>query len=224
MILIVSASFEEVSLLFHNKSYSCGEVIPFMLGKHTNLSLLVTGVGAVPTAFHLSTALLSGKYTKVINIGIAGSFRQKLRIGDVVAINQDTFADYGIDNNGVFETLFENSLAKKDQKPFEEGWMKCNHLDSFGTNLQLPKVKAITVATTSGSKSRIDHHVERYTPDIETMESAAIFYTCIMLGVPFICLRGISNRVESRNPKNWSIPLAIENVCNEAKKIFENIA
>jgi len=41
-----------------------------------------------------------------------------------------------------------------------------------------------------------------------------------MMNVPFVCLRGISNRVEPRNTAGWNITLAVDNVCREAEKVI----
>ena len=41
------------------------------------------------------------------------------------------------------------------------------------------------------------------------MEGAAFFYACLMMQVPFLEIRSISNHVEPRNRAAWDIPLAI---------------
>jgi futalosine hydrolase len=52
----------------------------------------------------------------------------------------------------------------------------------------------------------------RLSPDVESMEGAAVFYCCDQVGQPVIQLRSISNYVESRKKENWQTGLAIKNL------------
>jgi futalosine hydrolase len=63
----------------------------------------------------------------------------------------------------------------------------------------------------------------RFSPDIETMESAAFFYVCLQEKIPFLALRAISNKVEPRDKSKWNIPLAMQNLSNVLKNVFYNI-
>jgi futalosine hydrolase len=76
----------------------------------------------------------------------------------------------------------------------------------------LNRAKGITVSAASGSEQVITKWQNLYSPDIETMENAAVFYSCLMANVPFISIRSISNRVEPRSKLGWNIPLALENL------------
>src|ERR1700709_1086980 len=60
-----------------------------------NCSVLITGAGMVPTAFALGRHLPHNVYNLVINLGIAGSFDRNIKLGDVVEITRDTFAELG---------------------------------------------------------------------------------------------------------------------------------
>ena len=166
--------------------------------------VLVTGIGNVATCFHLAQTLMQRSYSSAISIGIAGSFTETITIGETVQITEDCFADLGVDNNGQFRSLKEEGLQGDD---------------FLGNPFPLPtkhrEVRGITVQTASGSQKRIDELIEKFHPQIETMENAAFFYVCRMMNIPFASFRGISNKVEPRNRKNWRITEAIENV-NEA--------
>jgi futalosine hydrolase len=223
MILIVSATQQEVKELYPNCNLPVGSITRLSVGIRNDINVLITGVGSVPTTFHLLTALSKGIYTSVINLGIAGSFTQKLSLGDVVVIEKETFGDYGIDDNGQLYSLFEKKLANPNQFPFENGWIHWTSSKYFPLLSQIPKVRGVTVSTASGSVEKINKIKKLFSPDIETMEGAAVFYTCSMKNVPYICLRGISNMVEPRNVSNWNLPLAINNVCLEAKKLIEKL-
>jgi futalosine hydrolase len=56
---------------------------------------------------------------------------------------------------------------------------------------------------------------KKFDADIETMEGAAFFYSCLQLKIPFLQIRAISNFVEPRDKSKWNIPLALENLSTE---------
>jgi len=79
----------------------------------------------------------------------------------------------------------------------------------------LPKVSGITVNKAHGSKSSIEKCIEKYSAEVETMESAAIFSICLSQKINFQCLRSISNFVEPRNRAAWDIEKALKNLTTE---------
>ncbi len=223
MILIVAATPLEVKPIIPSLNTKFGEITSLSNVSTGNVDLLVSGIGGVPMAFHLTKALLSRDYAHVINIGIAGSFSKDIGIGEVVVVDSDTFADYGIDDNGLFKNLFQIKLSNPNEKPFDNGWLNWSHNEEFTFAKEFKRVKAITVETSSGSDDRIANVITQYNPEIETMEGAAVFYSCLQLEIPFICLRGISNYVEPRKIGNWNIEVAVENVCMQAIKVIDSI-
>jgi len=220
MLLLVSATSQEVAPLCPNSTLPIGEITPLATGYSNALNVLITGVGSVSTTFHLLSAISKGIFTTIINLGIAGSYIPNIGLGQVVVVERDTFADYGIDDNGKFYSLFDKKLANPNQFPFENGWIQWNSSEHFSPSSEIPRAKGITVSTATGSTEIINRNIKHFSPDIETMEGAAVFYVCSMLNIPFICLRGISNMVEPRDSSQWNINMAINAVCNEAQKLM----
>jgi futalosine hydrolase len=221
MLLLVAATSFELKPLLSDQHLNQGEISTFIAANGMEYAVLITGIGSVPTAFHLTKAIQTGKYSVVVNAGVAGTYNMALQNGDVVVVDSDTFADYGIDDNGNFRTLFQEGLANPNHAPFTKGVMNCNYNQNVMLHLtQLKRVSGITVSTASGSTQVIDRLENFYNPDIETMESAAVFYICLMTGTPFLCLRAISNRVEPRNRKSWDLPLAINSLCTEVNNLI----
>lgn len=208
-ILIAAATATELGT-WGSTAPSAGQVFALDSSTHHRIDVLVTGVGVAATTFHLTQH--ASKYDIVVNIGIAGSYSSSLPIGSVVCVQFDTFADYGIDSNGVFIPLSKAGLAPPPDF-MENKWTVASPY-----SYELATVRGITVGTASGSTWAIDRNVERWNPDIETMEGAAIFYVCNALNKPFICIRAISNMVEPRNTSRWNIPLAVERLYSETKK------
>jgi futalosine hydrolase len=155
-----------------------------------------------------------------INAGIAGSFRDDLPAGEVVIPVSDCFADAGIDTGKGFMTLAEAGLEDPDQYPFRGGKIIAeNKYVKKATGLLKP-VKAITVNTSTGSTETIERLVNKYDPDIETMEGATFFYICTREEIPFLALRSISNRVEPRNREKWDIRLALYKLQIQLKEVL----
>ena len=60
---------------------------------------LITGIGMVNTAINLTKELMKNRYDLVINMGVAGSFSNELRNGDVIEVIEDNFSEIGFEND-----------------------------------------------------------------------------------------------------------------------------
>ncbi len=175
-----------------------------------DLSLLISGVGSPATIFHLTSLLSKDSYDRVIQLGVAGSYNPDIEKGTLVEVGEDCFADLGIDDRGVFTSIFDAGLSDPDLEPFSKGVL----VNPLQKATGLPMVKGITVNTASGSKELIDQRKSKYFPDIESMEGAAAFFVCLQNSIPIIQVRSISNLVEPRDREAWELDLAIQNLNN----------
>ncbi|MDR0386058.1 MAG: futalosine hydrolase [Prevotellaceae bacterium] len=205
-ILVTAATFAELQYI--NKSDS--------------ITAAVTGTGSVSAAYHL-TKLLSDKYDLVLNIGIAGSFSERLGAGEVVAVYSETFGDFGVAAKDGFLTCFEENIVAADMFPFSGGTLISENAGKASRDMSIPLVKGVTNNTVSGEEKLIRRMKDKFSPDIETMEGAAFFYVCLMENVPFIEIRSISNIVEPRDKSRWNIPLAIKNLSGRVNTYLANI-
>ena len=175
--------------------------------------LLITGVGSMATAWSLKQWItLNEKPDLAINAGIAGSFNERLNIGDVVMPVSDCFADAGVEDGENFLTLFESGLINANDFPYKDGLLYTDTRYNEKMKSILEPVRAITVNTATGSETTRGKLLKKFNPDIETMEGATFFYICSREDIPFLALRAISNKVESRNKNNWNIDLALHNL------------
>ncbi len=198
--LIVSATYNELSTLIKKLSLK-KETDNFYISD--NFDILISGIGNAFTIYNLTEHLNKYTYKLIINVGIAGTFNKKICLGDIVSVKSDCFADIGIDDNGIFYTLEEAGLISNKLKI------------KFASDLitkEIIKVEAITVNTASGSADKIYKLVNKFKPDIETMEGASVAFVANNKSVPVIQIRAISNYVEPRNKANWNINLAINNL------------
>jgi futalosine hydrolase len=186
-----------------------------------DISLLVTGVGSVATAWALKQWIsVNEKPDLAINGGIAGSYNDVYGIGEVVMPVSDCFADAGIEDGEKFLTLSESGLTNPDDFPFKKGILLADTRYSVQMKSLLKPVSAITVNTATGSESTRNKLILKFNPDIETMEGATFFYICARENIPFLALRAVSNRVEPRNKSNWNIRLAIDNLSEKLKEVI----
>jgi len=199
-LLLVVATEGEIIPEFRREGYDLYPLNPFGI----QADILVTGPGAVPTTLALSRVIDS--YSFIVNIGIAGSYSNDLPLGSVVLVDSDAFADYGIDDNGTFRHI--DTVIQPKSLALSE--LVNPYAIDFKSNLR--RVKGITVSTSSGSIQKISLLKSNWNAQVETMESAAVFYVCLKLSKPFACVRAISNYVEPRNQKSWQIDMAVQNL------------
>ena len=175
--------------------------------------LLITGIGSMATAWSLKQWItLNEKPDLAINAGLAGSFNDRINIGDVVMPVSDCFADAGVEDGENFLTLFESGLINANDFPYKDGLLYTDTRYNEKMKSILEPVRAITVNTATGSETTRGKLLKKFNPDIETMEGATFFYICSREDIPFLALRAISNKVESRNKNNWNIDLALHNL------------
>lgn len=185
------------------------------------INLLIAGVGSISTAWAMKQWIsVNGKPDLAINAGIAGSYKDDYRIGDIVAPISDCFADAGIEDGDDFRTLFEAGLTGFDESPFKNGLLPADSRYSAKMITILKPARAITVNTATGSDSTRLKLLKKFNPDIETMEGATFFYICARENIPFLALRAISNRVEPRNKSNWNIALALDNLSEKLNEVI----
>ena len=190
-------------------------------GPNKKIELLITGIGVASTIYHLTKSLLQTKYDIVIQAGIAGSFTEDLQFGEVVLVREDTFADYGVEENGVLKNLFNSGLVNENVFPFEKGWL-INQNDFLNAGF-LRTIKAITINKITDNKEQINQQKNIFKADIESMEGAAFHYVCLQIGIPFLQIRSISNKVGERDKTKWEMNEAIRNLNHEVEKLLQSL-
>ena len=176
--------------------------------KFKDCTVLVAGLGMVNTAIHLTEELLKNEYDVVLNMGVAGSFSEDFKIGDVVEVVEESFSEIGFENGSRFEGFSDFEIVT-------------NYSVAGKTDLQ--KVKGITVNTVHGNEKSINKIVKRLNPDLESMEGAAVFKVCKKFAVTCMQIRAISNKVEKRNKENWDMHLAIKNLNDKVAQIITDL-
>lgn len=187
--------------------------------EHLAVFPLITGVGVACTCWRLGQFFAQNKPGIALNAGVAGAFNRRFRIGDVFHVTTERFGDLGVEEaDGSFTDLFELGLTDAGAFPFAGGVLKN---DSAMQSDFLPVANGLTVNKVHGSGASIDMIRAKY-PDaqLESMEGAAFFFSCLHAGIPFLEIRAISNYVEPRNREAWNLPLAIANLNETLREII----
>lgn len=186
----------------------CGQIQPYQLTEiNADWSVFVTGVGIVPTVFHLTKVLSGNNFQFVLNVGIAGAINRTLSLGETVNVISDEFAFWGSENHDDFLSVFNSGLQNSNEYPFSRG-----KILPLKSNFELSSIKAVsglTVQTVTGSAKSIDLLNQHYCADVESMEGAAVFYVASQFNIPAVQIRSISNYVEPRNRENWKMHEAL---------------
>lgn len=195
------------------------EITPFLNWLQTDAArncqvipdVLITGIGLTASTYHLTRQLGVKKYGLVIQAGVAGCFDKNLPLGSVVVVTKDAIADQSVIELKQLKTLFNLNLVPADQFPYTKTWLVNPHNDLL-KKTRLKKVKGISVNEITTSKQKVAFYNETFNAVAESMEGAALHYTCLMEGVPFLQLRSMSNYIAERNKKNWNMSTSIENL------------
>ncbi len=181
-----------------------------------NADLLITGVGMVATAVRCARLLAQDNFDLVLNVGLCGSFDPGLKPGTVVHVARDRIAELGAEDGDTFLTMTELKLPAE-----------CEFTNLSPPNIaalkELQVVSGVTVNTAHGNERSIAALVERYAPQVESMEGAAFMSACLVSGVRFAQVRAVSNIVERRNRSAWRISDALAALTRSTLRILEGL-
>lgn len=215
-VLLVAASLIEAKGLLNSKNTKKSEYLYTIHDFNFEVNILITGIGATSMTYFLTKELQREVYNFALLLGIAGSYSKTLKLGDIVNVESERFADLGILSENSFTDLFDMKLADSDLFPFENKTLKNYTLINNEAILHLDNVKGNTVQTI---RPNILAHIQADT-DIESMEGASFAFVCAQEKIPYAHIRAISNYVGEQDKKNWNIPLAVDNLCKTITKIL----
>jgi len=186
------------------------------------VSFYVSGVGILSTCYSLTKMLFEQKPDLIIQAGIAGSFDTTVALGSVVAVKEEFVGDTGVEENGLFNNVFDLKFEDLNAFPYTNGRLVNPHLSKFNL-LQLDEVTGLTINEISTRGKRIEQLKSKYNPVIESMEGAALHYVGLQMQVPFIQIRAISNYVGERDKVKWRFNEAFENLSNTLLQYIDQL-
>lgn len=216
-ILIVAATGYEID---HIKNYfenagNRSEIV---------ITTLCTGVGGINTAWSMMDYLANNPAPSIIlNVGIAGSFTRDIKMGEVVIVSDDCFGDLGIEDGDNFMTVFEVGLSGKNDFPFRDGKLYPDKYLFEELSKDFRTVSGVTVNKVTGNELSLAQLKKKFNADIESMESAAVYYVSARNNIPAAGIRSISNYVEQRDREKWEVNLAINNLADAVMHIINKL-
>jgi futalosine hydrolase len=187
-----------------------------------HVDVLVTGVGMVATATWCARVLAQQRYDLAVNLGVCGSFNPACPPGTIVNVTIDCLPELGAEDDQGFLTVQQLGLLGPDDAPFKGGRLVNPNTRPNRVIAGLREVTGITVNTVHGNEPSIARVVERFKPDVESMEGAAFMYSCLVSGGGFAQVRAVSNMVEKRNRAAWKLAEAITALNDVALRLIEH--
>jgi futalosine hydrolase len=212
-ILLAAATYNEINTTAAWVSEMHGEI------NGHNVDVLVTGIGGTATAYALTRHLILQRPDLVIQAGIGGSFKAQLPAESVVFVKEEVFADLGAYENDRLSDIFDLGLAAADEKPFNNRMLINPDVERWA-RYRLPFVRGATINCISSTARQAQRIADKYDPDVESMEGAALHYVCLQEKIDFIQLRAVSNFVGERNKNNWRMKEAIAGLNEQLKEII----
>jgi futalosine hydrolase len=177
------------------------------------LQVFHSGPGPVAAAITTATLLALGPGCElVVSAGIAGGFRGRAEIGDVVLADQVVAADQGVVTDEGFSTLRDLGL------PGNGGYAMANseHRARLAAGpYRLRAGDVLTLSCMTGTDARATELADRYPRAVaEAMEGYGVVeavlrdYPRTGRNLAFAEIRAISNIIGRRDRSTWNIPLA----------------
>ncbi|MHB1344170.1 MAG: futalosine hydrolase [Thermoleophilia bacterium] len=188
--------------------------------RSVNGALIVSGYGGVNAAHALTCLLQAARPKLVLQVGIAGAFAGSgLETGDLAVASSDSYADLGVvtpDGWLSAETFSEPLAVASDGRELRNTFLLDPALADLAARVLRaaawpaapPRVTVgpfVTSDQVTGSRALADLLEERWHAVAESMEGAAAAHVCALYGVPFLQVRGISNRLVDRDRASWRV-------------------
>jgi len=194
--------------------------LPSGKNRHS-IKTAVHGVGILMASFHLQK-LCQTRPDLIIQLGIAGTYRSEISLGQTVLVHTEVLGDAGAEDGEDLLSLSELGFVPANDFPFTNAQLVNPHSVLFPPHLK--SVTGLTVNLAAGSQVTIDRRRRKFSPDIETMEGAVLHFMALQFGIPFIQFRGISNIVEPRNRANWQVEKALQSCHQEVSHFIQQLA
>jgi TetR/AcrR family transcriptional regulator len=240
-ILILSATEDEVAVLIKHIENQETTAIGFkktVSGNIQNIDIkvLITGPGLVNTSQALTAAIEKDRPLIVIQTGCCGAFQESgLKIGDIAIATEEIDAQLGIESSSADGMpdplpfmLFNSDSGQYNQcYPVDSQLIRTAYqevkplIKDIGINLK--KGAFITVSTITSTDDRARALYKKYRPIAEQMEGSASAFICLLYGIPFAEIRGVSNIAGKRDRHTWDLPRACNNCCEAILKFIQKI-
>ncbi|MGV3484358.1 MAG: futalosine hydrolase [Planctomycetaceae bacterium] len=191
--------------------------------------LEICGFGLVAAGIATANAIARHRPDRVLLLGIAGSYGEKLAVGTACVFDRVICHGIGVGNDG------DDSYRSAG----ELGWQQCEASaaqPAIGDCIDLTYAPAgassdtlaapeprhlLSVTAASANLAEANQRRQRVpTALAEDMEGYAVAMACRLANVPLVVIRGISNRVGDRDHSGWQVEAALNSATKLATDRF----
>lgn len=217
MILVASATPIENALVREMLENPCAMKIGMLdgvMGYFASIPVIVftTGVGKVNVTYATTLLLEYFRPSLFLLIGCGGAYRTSgLASRDLAIATKEIFGDEGvITPRGWRSMAYLNLpfLTVNGRKFYNEIPLDQAIVRRARKILKKYRPRSgpfVTVSEVTGTLKKANEMERRFHGICENMEGAAAAAVCMIKGIPFLEMRGISNIVKRRNPKEWDV-------------------
>lgn len=175
---------------------------------------ILTGVGPVEASCTVAHALAQERYKLVVSAGIAGALEGAAGVGDGVVVASDALELALEDGRPIVLPAGEQVVDRAHSDPALVARLRARGFAALS---------GITVSRVTASEETAQR-LARLGAQVETMEGFAVLRAAERAGVAAIELRGISNRVGSRDRSGWNFDAGVAGLDRILRVLFETIA
>jgi len=184
---------------------------------------IMGGMGKTNAAASLAAILERHSVAGVAGFGVAGAYPGSgLRVGGVALATAEVYGDEGVaapqgwmSCEGIGIPLLESGGRRHfNHFPVDARWLETARLALGDAGIAAGEGPFVTVSCCSGTTARGIELAERFGAVCETMEGAAYAHVAATYALPFLEVRGVSNRVEDRDLTGWRLRDAAEAAAN----------
>jgi futalosine hydrolase len=177
------------------------------------IATLATGVGPVEAACAVAAELARERYDLVVSAGIAGAFEGVARVGDGVVVSDETF-DLSREDG--------TPIVLPDAERIEDAARSDVELVAALRRRGFAALRGVTVAHVTTSEATARRLANRGA-QIESMEGFAVLRACERAAVRAVEVRGISNRVGTRERSGWDFDAAAAGLARVMHALFDAV-
>lgn len=181
--------------------------------------LLPAGMGKTNAAHGLTALLEGGEASGVIGFGVGGAYPGSgLAVGGLALATREVYGDEGVAAPDAWLSTREIGIPLLERPgesvynvfELDRGLVSRGAAALEAAGLAAVAGPFVTVSACSGTAARGAELAGRFEAVCESMEGAAYAHVAALYRLPFLEVRGISNRVEDRDLSGWRLRDAAE--------------
>lgn len=198
------------------------EAIERGLGTDQRFDVVLAGVGPISASIQTTRALMGEDYALVINMGIAGGFREKADVGTLVIADEIVSADLGAESPEGYITLDELGFGASTRIKADSELVELLYTALKSSEVAVQQGNILTLSTVTGTAETAEELLRREpNAAAEAMEGYGVAMAAQEFGKPVLEIRSISNPIGPRDRSAWRIKEALDTLERASKVISE---